>query len=83
MNPHTFIAAIFEAHEQYTLEFFQNPHVRFDEGEQRERRKPPVALDSTVSQFPSTRFEEELPIVHVDFPLHHAIADWSDSVGRL
>jgi hypothetical protein len=26
-----------------------NPHVRFDEGEQREWRKPPVALYSTGS----------------------------------
>jgi len=25
-----------------------NPHVRFDEGEQLDRRKPPVALYSTV-----------------------------------
>jgi hypothetical protein len=25
-----------------------NPHVRFDEGEQRDWRKPPVALYSTV-----------------------------------
>ena len=26
-----------------------NPHVRFDEGEQRDWRKPPVALYSSVS----------------------------------
>ena len=28
-----------------------NPHVRFDEGEQRDWRKPPVALYSTSSIF--------------------------------
>ena len=28
-----------------------NPHVRFDEGEQRDWRKPPVALYSTVLSF--------------------------------
>jgi hypothetical protein len=37
-----------------------NPHVRFDEGEQRDWRKPPVALYSTGYNFAHSLWADDL-----------------------
>jgi hypothetical protein len=39
-----------------------NPHVRFDEGEQRDWRKPPVALYSTVIRGFQIRISGLIPV---------------------